>query len=284
MIKTIDTLVSDIKHVLKTGEGYTEEIGDWISEDVNKSLQRQLGASGWVSQPRLRMSGLGTPCDRKLWYTINRSDSREPLPANTKFKFLFGDIIESVTLGLAKAAGHHVTGLQGSVEIAGIKGSRDAIIDGVLIDVKSANDRSMQKFRDNGLRDGDPFGYLSQLSSYLFASQDDPLLTEKNKAGFLVVDKNFGHIELHMYDLTDLMENKLQEVEEKKQIVKSKEPPPKAFDPVPDGKSGNMKLNTNCSYCDFKHICWPEARTFLYSNGPRYLTKVVREPNAWEVK
>jgi hypothetical protein len=283
-MKTIDTLVADMKHVLTTGEGYTSEIRDWVAGDIAKSLDRQLGSSEGLSKPRLRMSGLGTPCDRRLWYTINRPSDREPLPANTKFKFLYGDLIESLTLGLAKAAGHSVTGLQGSVEIAGIRGSRDAIIDGVLIDVKSANDRSMQKFRDNGLRDGDPFGYLSQLSSYLFASQDDDLLTEKNKAGFLVVDKNFGHIELHIYDLSDLMENKLQEVENKKQLVKAKKPPPKAFDPVPDGKSGNMKLATNCSYCDFKHTCWPEARTFLYSNGPRYLTKVEREPSAWEVK
>jgi hypothetical protein len=283
-MKTIDTLVADMKHVLTTGEGYTSEIRDWVAGDIAKSLDRQLGSSEGLSKPRLRMSGLGTPCDRRLWYTINRPSDREPLPANTKFKFLYGDLIESLTLGLAKAAGHSVTGLQGSVEIAGIRGSRDAIIDGVLIDVKSANDRSMQKFRDNGLRDGDPFGYLSQLSSYLFASQDDDLLTEKNKAGFLVVDKNFGHIELHIYDLSDLMENKLQEVENKKQLVKAKKPPPKAFDPVPDGKSGNMKLATNCSYCDFKYTCWPEARTFLYSNGPRYLTKVEREPSAWEVK
>lgn len=283
-MKTIDTLVADIKHVLTTGEGYTSEIRDWISNDVAQSLDRQLGTSGRLSEPRLRFSGLGTPCDRRLWYTINRASEREPLPANTKFKFLYGDLIESLTLGLAKAAGHSVTGLQGSVEIAGVRGSRDAIIDGVLIDVKSANDRSMQKFRDNGLRDSDPFGYLSQLSSYLFASQSDPLLIEKNKAGFLVADKNFGHIELYMYDLSDLMENKLDEVEGKKELVKQAEPPERGFEPVADGKSGNMKLPTNCSYCDFKHTCWPEARTFLYSNGPRYLTKVEREPSAWEVK
>lgn len=283
-MKTIDTLVADIKHVLTTGEGYTSEIRDWISNDVAQSLDRQLGTSGRLSEPRLRFSGLGTPCDRRLWYTINRASEREPLPANTKFKFLYGDLIESLTLGLAKAAGHSVTGLQGSVEIAGIRGSRDAIIDGVLIDVKSANDRSMQKFRDNGLRDSDPFGYLSQLSSYLFASQSDPLLIEKNKAGFLVADKNFGHIELYMYDLSDLMENKLEEVEGKKKLVKQAEPPERGFEPVADGKSGNMKLPTNCSYCDFKHTCWPEARTFLYSNGPRYLTRVVNEPKTWEVK
>jgi hypothetical protein len=230
------------------------------------------------------MSGLGTPCDRRLWYQLTRPDTREPLPPHTKHKFIYGDFIESLLLGLAKAAGHSVTGLQGRVEISGVHGSRDAIIDGVLFDVKSANDRSMQKFKDEGLRDDDPFGYLSQLSSYLFASQDDPLLLEKNKAGFLVADKNFGHIGMYIYDLTDLMANKLEEVEEKKRIVKQKEPPARAFEPVPDGKSGNTKLATNCSYCDFKHLCWPNLRTFLYSNGPRYLVDVVREPNAWEVK
>ena len=283
-MKTIETLVKDIYHVLSTGEGVTQEILDWVSGDINQSLQRQLVGGGGLREPRLRMSGLGTPCRRKLWYSINRPDQCEPLPPHTKFKFVYGDAIESILLGLSKAAGHSVVGLQGGVEIEGVRGSRDAIIDGVLIDVKSANDRSMQKFRDQGLRDDDPFGYLSQLSSYLFASQDDPLLLEKNKAGFLVADKNFGHVELFMYDLTEEMANKVQEVRDLKEVVKQEDPPARAFEAVEDGKSGNLKLGTNCSYCDYKHTCWPEVRTFLYSNGPRYLVEVAKEPNVWEVK
>ena len=50
------------------------------------------------------------------------------------------------------------------------------------------------------------------------------------------------------------------------------------IEPEPDGKSGNTKLCTQCSYCDFKKICWPHMRTFIYKGGPRYLINVAREP------
>jgi hypothetical protein len=283
-MKTIDTLVADIKEVLTTSKGYNSEIRDFIANNVSESLDKQFGGFGDNDKPRLRFSSMGTPCERKLWYSVNRSDSREPISSSLKLRFTYGDLIESLVLGLAKAAGHRVEGLQASVAIDGVRGSTDAIIDGMLIDVKSATDRSMQKFRDGGLRSDDSFGYISQLSSYLFALQDDPLLEVKDKAGFLVVDKSFGKIELHIYDLSEDMKGKLEEVKHKKRIVKQKEPPARAFEPVPDGKSGNTKLGLNCSYCDFRYSCWPNLRTFLYSNGPRYLVDVVREPNAWEVK
>ena len=57
--------------------------------------------------------------------------------------------------------------------------------------------------------------------------------------------------------------------------------PNRAFSDVPDGKSGNMKLGTQCSYCEFKKVCWPDLKTYIYSSGPRYLTKVVREPKVF---
>ena len=47
---------------------------------------------------------------------------------------------------------------------------------------------------------------------------------------------------------------------------------------MPDGKSGNMKLATACGYCQWKTTCWPQAKAYKYSDGDRYLTKVVREP------
>lgn len=59
--------------------------------------------------------------------------------------------------------------------------------------------------------------------------------------------------------------------------------PERAFQPEPDGKSGNMKLGLQCSYCNMKHACYPNLRTFIYSNGPRYLTTVVKTPDVPEV-
>ena len=71
---------------------------------------------------------------------------------------------------------------------------------------------------------------------------------------------------------------------EAKEMVKA-EIPERGFDTVAFQASGNQKLGLNCSYCAFKKECWPDLRTFLYANtGPVYLTKVIKEPNVYEVK
>ena len=60
-------------------------------------------------------------------------------------------------------------------------------------------------------------------------------------------------------------------------------PPDLCYWDEEDGKSGNRKLSTGCSYCSHKVKCWPTLRAFKYSNGTRYLTVVEREPNVEEV-
>ncbi len=281
-MKQIETLEEDIANVLDTGEGWTKEISEWVSQDIAKSLDRQLSPYPNKRKRTLRLSSLGTPCERKLWYSINSTNETEPLPPSARNKFIFGDITESYLLGLCMAAGHDVKGLQDPVDVFGVKGHRDCVIDGVLIDVKSTSSRAFDKFKRNGLREDDPFGYISQLSSYLYGSLDDPIVTDKKRAGFLAFDKQFGHITLDLYDLTEELEGKQKEVLRKLQLVNEKDPPDRNYEPVPHGKSGNMKLPSICSYCDYKFECWPGLRTFVYSGGPVYMTKVVKEPDVWE--
>ena len=62
---------------------------------------------------------------------------------------MFGDILEELLLFLAKEAGHTVTGQQDTLSISGVNGHRDAIIDGRLVDVKSASSYSFRKFKNN---------------------------------------------------------------------------------------------------------------------------------------
>ena len=53
---------------------------------------------------------------------------------------------------------------------------------------------------------------------------------------------------------------------------------------VPQSKSSeNTKLSMQCSYCEFKFLCWENLRTFIYSSGPEYLVDVVQEPRVPEV-
>ena len=79
------------------------------------------------------------------------------------------------------------------------------------------------------------------------------------------------------FDITD-------RIEHVQEMVKQPEPPEQCYEPKPDGKSGNMKLDIGCSYCAYKKSCWPGLRAFLYSTGPRFLTEVVNEPKVQEIE
>lgn len=231
-------------------------------------------------EPTLRLSNLGTPCERKLWYGINTPELGEPLPAAAKIKFLFGDILELLLLFWAREAGHKVEGEQDTLNVHGVVGHRDCIIDGRLVDAKSASTYSFKKFQSNGLTNDDPFGYLVQLNSYYTASESDPRITDKGLGSFLVIDKTLGNITLDTYKVTPIT---TEYVQSKREAINGKQLPRRAFKDEPDGKSGNRKLGVNCSYCEFKAACWPGLKTYAYAYGPSFLTTVVREPRVNQV-
>ena len=60
---------------------------------------------------------------------------------------MYGDIIETLVLWLARQAGHEVKWEQKEVSIDGVTGHIDAVIDGVLADLKSCSPFSYKKFR-----------------------------------------------------------------------------------------------------------------------------------------
>jgi len=282
-VKNLSTLVEDIYDVVDGKGGWDKVVSDHLASRLSATIDRRLSPSEEEHKPSLRMSNLGTPCTRKLWYSINQHAEAEPLRPATKLKFLYGDILEDLLLSLAEAAGHKVEGEQDRMEIDGIVGHRDAVIDGMTIDVKSASTYAFQKFKDHKLRDDDPFGYIDQLSSYVYAAKDDPIVKDKERGAFLVVDKQHGTLCLDVYDFTKEIWTKKDRVEEIKSAVNSSNPPERSFSPVPEGKSGNMKLPFQCSYCDHKFNCHDNVRTFLGSRGPLYLTDVKREPKMKEV-
>lgn len=285
-MSSIHTLVKDIENLILKGKKDIVGEADKLGVEVASNYRDKLLARRDQDEKRtLRMSNLGVPCERKLWFSIHQRDKGEPYPANTILKFNYGDYIESLLLRLAQEAGHDVRGEQDEMEINGIKGHRDCVIDGVTIDVKSASTYSFKKFRDGLTPDKDAFGYIPQLKSYIYAGRDDPLVTKKTTGGFLVVDKQHGHIHLDIHEFTQEEINDVPSiVEHKKDVVSSEEVPPRGFDPVPEGSSGNMRLGTNCSYCEFKHHCHPGLRTFIYSNGPKYLTTVKKLPKVYEAE
>ena len=281
-MKTIDTLINDIHQVVKGEGGWDQAASKYLGEQISQVAQQRFSEP---SKPRgyLSLSSVGTPCDRKLWYKVNASDKGEPLDAESLGTFFYGDMIEALVIALAKAAGHDVQGEQDKLNVHGVKGHRDCIIDGMVVDVKSASKYSFQKFASNGLREDDPFGYISQLSSYLYASQNDEKVTNKNEAAFLVVQKDRFKLCLDRYDLSPELSNKKDEIEKAKALV-SGPIPESRIAPIPQSKtSPNTMLSVQCNYCEFRKTCWPEARTFIYSTGLTHLVDVVKEPNVTEL-
>ena len=279
MTKTLDTLVPDIYEVISGNHEFNQDnvdtFGKKLSEHITAKLSRER------TDPKLWMSNFGQPCERKLWYSINKPELAEPLKPEVFVKFLYGDILEELLLFLAKEAGHTVEAEQERVEINGVSGRIDAIIDGHLVDVKSASTYSFSKFQGHLEPDADSFGYLGQLNAYLSATKDDPRLKEKDIAAFLVIDKTLGHICIDKQPGTQWDYHII--IEQKKEMIAG-DKPERAYDDIPEGKSGNRKLRAACSYCPFKHDCWPNLRAFLYSFGPVFLTHVAKTPKVPELQ
>jgi hypothetical protein len=266
--------------LLKGVDSVPPEALEKFTNNLTKIVSQRLTTNSEARKGYLRFSNMGTPCERKLWYEVNTPEDKEELSADVILKFLYGDIIEAFILLLAEVSGHRVEGTQDRVELEGIVGHRDAIIDGVVVDVKSASSFSYKKFAEGRLVDDDPFGYIPQLQGYLKSSENDPLVTDKTRAAFLPVDKTLGHFTLDFHEKQDWDWKEI--LDHKKELLSKEEVPDRAFEPEPMGKSGNMKLGMFCSYCAFKEKCYPELRTFIYSSGPVFLTETKKVPDVYE--
>lgn len=241
---------------------------------ASRSKEREVG--------KLWASDLGKPCMRQQWFKFHMPDKGEDIQGHTYFKFLYGNVLEELALELASHAGHEVSHQQERVEteIAGwrVSGKIDAVIDNVLIDVKSTSTFGFNKYKAEGLTpDNDSFGYLWQLGFYHhfgdFGTED---------AGFLWIDKQNGHLLPEV--VTDKLPTKdeiIQRVHDIDEAVNCSNPDdvPRGYEPVPYGKAGNMSLSTECSYCPFKKDCWSGLKAYAYSNRPVFFTEVKREPN-----
>lgn len=271
------TLIPDIyQFVEKTdaSKPWPENALSSLSSDISGRLVTHFQPK----EPRLglRLSKMGPQCPRALWYSANKPELAEALPPWATIKYAYGHILEALVVALAKAAGHEVTGEQDELIVDGITGHRDCVIDGCLVDVKSASSRSYQKFKDGSIATSDDFGYLDQLDGYLLGSLHDDLVRTKDRAYLLAIDKQLGH--MCLYEHKSRPGHITERIRRYKDIVKQASPPDCECGTEPDGESGNIKLDIRAGYSAYKHCCWPKLRTFLYSNGPRYLTKVVKRP------
>jgi hypothetical protein len=282
--KTLDTLVQDIYEVI---EVLNEDEAIDIPEDMYEQFGRDMedALRHWatpIDRPKngLRMSNIGRPL-RRLWYDLNTEQEKEQIDAPTFIKFLYGHLLEVLLLFFVRLAGHVVESEQKEVTVSGIKGHMDSVIDGEVIDVKTASGYAFKKFKDGTLAQNDSFGYLSQLAGYEKAEKT-------NNGGFLVMNKETGELTVFIPD--DLEKpNITHRIKEVKQAMNRKTPPEYCYPPIPDGVSGNMKLPRDCTWCPHKFECHKDAndgqglRTFNYAKGRVYLTQVEKLPNVQEL-
>lgn len=279
------TLPEDIYNLLDDANDHevSEENVQWAGEVFKDLLRTRLKKrEERKGEEVLRFSALGKK-DRQLWYDANDSGDAEKMGGKQNFKFLYGDVLEVLLLFMAKESGHEVTHEQFEVDVDGVKGHMDAVIDGIPVDCKSASSYSFGKFADGSFVFDDPFGYVKQLSGYAHA------VGKTDRAGFLVADKVHGDICFAELDEYSIKGNPpAARIESLRAVLASKEPPERCYEAIPEGKSGNRKLDIGCSYCRHKDKCWADAnggqglRKFFYSRGPVWLTEVKKEPRVSE--
>ena len=283
-MKSIDTLVKDIYNLFNPDEismnekeidKHINEFGDNIKEHLKASLfEKERDKSN------LRLSAIGRP-DRQIWYDVNLNNKAQPFTSPTKIKFLYGYILEELLIALSKIADHKVTDTQKELEVEGVKGHQDCMIDDVLIDCKSTSPRGFEKFEKGDLIRDDPFGYIAQISAYAEGNNVD-------KAAFLAINKQSGEICLSPVHSLEMI-NAGDRVKYLKSMVNNKYPPNRCYSDVKEGASGNKRLGTSCLYCNHKRECWKDVnnghglRVFNYARGYRYLTKVEKIPDVPEV-
>jgi len=281
-MKSIDTLVSDIYSYM-IGEGDFPEPDEKDFENLAKRVadlcykRFKERRSTQTKEPSfsLRMSNYGLPI-RKLQYEA-AYPSKDKYDPPTLLKFLMGDIYEAILLFLAEQTGHQISDAQQELVIDGVPGHPDAVIDGVLVDIKSASKYSYKtKFSQGNLFRDDPFGYIPQIKAYGEA-------LNKDKQAFLAVNKETG--ELCLLEVPASVHYDVREkIEETRRFLAPGAPlAPRCYADEPEGESGNRVLNGNCEYCRFKDMCWPGLRKFKYASGVKNFTKVVKTPKVPEV-
>ena len=284
-MKTIDTLIKDIYALFdsnidnKIDEKKLDENLDIFVNSLKETVAEFFKEKPAIKR-NLRLSSKGNPA-RQLWYDKNSDKKILPLEPSTRIKFLYGHILEELLILFARVAGHKVSDQQKQVDVGGIKGHQDCMIDDVLVDCKSASAKSFEKFSKGTLYSDDPFGYIAQISAYAEGNNVD-------EAAFLAINKQNGEICLTRVHSMEMIDAK-KRVEYLKGVMEQDTPPDKCYSDIPDGVSGNRKLIFNCVYCPHKRTCWSDAnegqglRVFKYAKGYRFLTQVNRTPDVEEV-
>lgn len=298
--RKIDTLIQDIYDLLAATN--TEMV---LDEAKLESLGKRMAAHVWqeVKDPdrserapnEVYVTQLTSNCPRRRWYEHHKDKDttlpKEKITGQNRFKFVYGDLIEEAVLHFAELAGHTVEYRQERLEMLmqrgadtyKIVGRIDAIIDGVLVDVKSMESFSFDRFK-GGTYD-DKWGYGNQLYCYRSMLSNDKRYPTVKDSMIFAINKLNGRMHLgHMpptagFDISSALLDCVNK--SKKAVVANQQT---------DARGGTVSLDTMCAYCPFKVDCYQNRggiQVYAYSEGPRFIvagetTKAPKVPEITE--
>lgn len=231
-----------------------------IVSGVKESLHKQF-VDKRESKFRLRMSNLGRPyC--QLWFDKNKPETASTPSSSFVINMMIGDVLEAVFKGLLTASGiKYNNGTKVTMKLNNgvlIEGTPDLIMNGRVDDVKSASPWSYEnKFKNfDTLNENDSFGYVAQLAGYARAANVEVggwWVINKGNGSFKYVDaSNRINVENQVHKFTalteELKENRFRRVYSDEEETYRNRP------------SGNRKLKRECSWCSYKHTCWPNLQ------------------------
>ena len=234
-----------------------------ICKDVRNAVVRQFGGGNKREGFAFRMSNVGRP-SCQLWFEKNKPQKALPKPTTFVMNMMLGDIVEAVFKGILKEAG--VTyedskrvelDLGDDTQQGIVTGEYDLVIDDAVDDVKSASDWSYRnKFESfDTLKQGDAFGYVSQLAGYAKAAG-------KKAGGWWVVNKQDGNFKYVPADNIDV-ESEVQKIKANVKTVES-DGFERCFEPIEEtfrGKpTGNKILPITCRFCSYRKACHPSLQ------------------------
>jgi hypothetical protein len=237
-----------------------EHVIDEAVQDFRDTLIKQLRRE--QGEFRLRMSNIGrAPCQLQMEKSGAPASRR---PASFILRMMIGDAVEVYLTALLKLASANITGGKDvvSFDIAGttIKGESDIDIDGAVWDIKSCSPWAFKnKWAKgyDGLKKSDDFGYIGQLYGYS-EGQGKPM------GGWITADKSSGEVLVveatptgaETAQIKANLENTIRTVDLDKEFKRCFEPEEEFFYRKP---TGNKRLPMNCSFCDYRAACWPDA-------------------------
>ena len=245
-----------MESAIKGSSTMSDDTINQVALDVKEALTKQFGSGKSRGDFTLRMSNVGRPACQ-LWYDKNKPEVAVALPTTFMMNMMLGDIVEAVFKGILKEAGvkyQDSDSVELELDDATINGTYDIVIDGAVDDIKSASDWSYKyKFESyDTLKQGDSFGYISQLAGYAKASG-------LKAGGWWVVNKATGafkYIRAKWLDIDEevyRIQSKVNQLKENKFVRK--------FQPVTEmfrkKATGNMILNNGCKFCSYRFDCWP---------------------------